>query len=217
MRKAILIILLVLTGIICFEIIFFGVKIGNFQINSYSQIETINSEREELLNELNEKKLQEFNSKDTELKKAVEEYQNQKSEYDELVSQGKITDTSIRNSIDIYDMDFLWTTIGNYATQKGVTLQLDVAKSSTSTSISKDYIMCDLSFTVTGDYINITDFVYSIEDDDQLGFEIRNFMIEKGGENLQATFIVKNIPINNTNLSSVPTSAVTEYDETVGE
>ena len=106
-------------------------------------------------------------------------------------------------------MDFLWTTIGNYATQKGVTLQLDVAKSSTSTSISQDYIMCDLSFTVTGDYINITDFVYSIEDDDQLGFEIR--------ENLQATFIVKNIPINNTNLSSVPTSAVTEYDETVEE
>lgn len=217
MRKVILVILLILTGIICFKIIFFGVKIGNFQINSYSQIENMNNQREDLLNQLNEKNHQEFSSKDAELKQTVKEYQEEKSKYDELVSQGKITDTSIKNSIDLYDMDFLWTTIGNYATQRGVTLQLDVTKSLTSSSISEDYIMCDLSFTVTGDYINITDFVYSIEDDDQLGFEIRNFVMEKGGENLQATFIVKNIPINNTNLSSVPTSSATVYDEIVTE
>lgn len=217
MRKAILIILLIVTGIMCFGIIFYGFKLGNFKINSYAQVEQLNEERENLLTELNEKNMQEFSEKDSNLKKVVEEYTGKKAEYDELVKQGKITDTSIQNSIDLYDMDFLWTTIGNYATQKGVTLQLDVTKSLTSSSISEQYIMCDLSFTVTGEYINITDFVYSIEDDDQLGFEIRNFMLEKGGDNLQATFIVKNIPINNENLSSVPTSATAGYDETIAE
>ena len=64
--------------------------------------------------------------------------------------------------------------------------------------------MCDLKFTVTGEYIAITDFIYSLEDDDTLGFEISEFLLEKGGENLQATFIVKEVPINNKNLSSVP-------------
>lgn len=212
MRKFLLTIVLILTSIACFGIIFFGVKIGNFKINSYSQIEKINEEKELLLNELSNKKNSEFEKKNEELKKAVDEYKTQKAEYDKMVTEGKITDTSIQSSIDLYDVDFLWTTIGNYATQKGVTLQLDVTKSTTSSAISSEYIMCDLSFTITGEYIPITDFIYSIEDDDQLGFEIRDFILEKGGENLQATFKVKDVPINNKNLLAVPTSASAEYD-----
>lgn len=217
MRKAILIFVLILTAIICFGIISQGIQIGNFKINSYKQIEEISAKRENLLNQFDKKNITEIEEKHANLKSAVKDYNTKKAEYDELVSKGKINNSSIQNSIYIYDMDFLWTTIGNYATQRGVTLQLDVTKSATSSSISSDeYIMCDLSFTVTGEYVAITDFIYSIEDDDQLSFEIRNFMLEKGGENLQATFLVKDIPINNKNLSSVPTSVPAEYVDTQG-
>ena len=38
-------------------------------------------------------------------------------------------------------------------------------------------------------------------------------MLEKGGENLQATFVVKEVPINSKDLLSVPTSAQSTYDE----
>ena len=215
MRKAILIFVLIITAIICFYIIGNGFQIGKFKINSYKQIETLNTERESLLNQFDKKNITEIEEKHANLKTAAQDYNNKKAEYDKFVSEGKINNSSIQNSIYIYDMDFLWTTIGNYATQKGVTLQLDVTKSTTSSSISSDeYIMCDLKFTVTGKYIAITDFVYSIEGDDQLSFEIRNFILEKGGEDLQATFLVKDIPINNKNLSSVPTSSVVEYIDT---
>ena len=130
-----------------------------------------------------------------------------------MVSDGQIKESNMYNSMDLYDVDFLWTTIGIYATEKGVTLQFDVSKSSTATAISSEYVMCDLNFTVTGEYIAITDFIYNIENDDKLNFEISDFAMEKGGENLQATFVVKEVPINSKTLSSVPTTAVSGFTE----
>jgi hypothetical protein len=212
MRKYLLIIILIIVAILFFSIVFWGLKIGNFKINSYNEILAISNEKKELLASLDNKNTKEFEEKEKALNEAVKEYKTKKSEYDKLAEEGKITDSSIQNSIYLYDMDFLLTTIGSYATQKGVTLQFDVSKSTTSTSISSEYIMCDLNFTITGEYIPITDFIYSIEDDDKLGFEIRDFLIEKGGENLQATFVVKDVPINSKNLSSVPTTS-SSYDE----
>lgn len=213
MRKYVLIIILIVLAIVCFCLMFFGMKIGFFKINSYNEVVAVSSEKNEILSQLTYKNTTEFEGKKHELSNAIEEYKVKKAQYDDLVSKGQITDNTIYNSMDLYDVDFLWTTIGNYATEKGVTLQLDVTKSSTATSISADYIMCDLNFTITGEYINITDFIYSIEGDDKLNFEISKFLLEKGGENLQATFVVKEIPINSKDLSSVPTVAPTSYDE----
>ena len=48
---------------------------------------------------------------------------------------------------------------------------------------------------------------------DKLNFEIRDFVIEKGGENLQATFVVKGVPINSKSLSSVPVSSAVYSEE----
>ena len=71
---------------------------------------------------------------------------------------------------------------------------------------TQSYIMCDLKFTVSGDYIPLTDFIYDLEDDPKLGFEISDFALSKGGDNLQATFTVKSIPVNNKNLSDITTA-----------
>lgn len=78
------------------------------------------------------------------------------------------------------------------------------------------YTMCDLKFTVSGDYIPITNFIFRLEDDNRLGFEISDFTLVKGGENLQATFTVKNVPINNENLIDIssnvtPSANLDEY------
>lgn len=35
-----------------------------------------------------------------------------------------------------------------------------------------------MQFTIVGDYISITDFIYDIEDDEQLNFEIKNLSIQ---------------------------------------
>ena len=214
MRKYLLILILIITGIICFSLMFFGLKIGNLTIiNSYNDVVSISKEKKQVLSELKQKNTIEFVAKKATLTTAVQEYKNKKSQYDNLVSQGQITNSDLYNPMDLYDVDFLWTTIGNYATDKDVTLQFDVSKSATTAAVSSEYVICDLNFTVTGEYINITDFLYSIENDDKLDFEISDFLIEKGGENLQATFVVKEVPINSKNLSSVPTTSTSIYND----
>lgn len=218
MRKYLLILVLIITGIICFSLMFFGLRFGKFTvIKSYNDVAVVSTEKKQILSELKQKNSTEFLAKKAALNSAVQEYKNKKSQYDTLVSEGQITDSDIYNSMDLYDVDFLWTTIGNYATEKGITLQFDVSKSSSATSISSEYVICDLSFTVTGEYIAITDFIYNIENDDKLNFEISNFLMEKGGENLQATFVVKEVPINSKDLSSVPTTSTSGYSDLITE
>lgn len=217
MRKYLLILILIITGVLCFSLIIGGFKIGNLKIiKSYSDIETMSLEKKEAITELKQKNGAEFVAKTAALSSAAQEYKNKKAQYEKLVSEGQIKETS-PSSLDLYDVGFLWTTIGIYATEKNVTLQFDVSKSATSPILSSEYVMCDLNFTVTGEYIAITDFIYSLENDDKLNFEISDFTLEKGGENLQATFVVKEIPVNSKTLSSVPTTAVSGYtDVTTG-
>lgn len=213
MRKYLLILIVIIVAILCVNLVINGFKIGKFKINSYSEIAKISSEKDALLTELNQKNSAEFKQRIENLKTSTENYKKVKAEYDTYVESGEISENAIYNSMNVYEMDFLWMTIGSYATEKGVTLQFDVTKSATSTSLASECIMCDLNFIITGEYIPITDFIYSLEDDDKLNFEIRNFVLEKGGENLQATFVVRDVPINSQNLSSIPVTSAGYSEE----
>ena len=213
MRKYLLILILIISALVCLLLMSFGLGV----IPSFAEVEQVRFEKQQVLGELNYKNSTEFTAKKAALNSAAEEFKNKKNQYDSLVKDGKITDSDLYDSMELYDIDFLWTIIGNYATQKDVTLQFDVSKSATSAAISSQYVMCDLSFTVTGEYIALTDFVYSMENDEKLNFEISNFVLEKGGENLQATFVVKEVPINSSNLSTVPTTSAGSYSEILSE
>ena len=216
MRKYLLILILIIAGVLCFSIIISGFEIGNLKlIKSYDDVQKMSLEKKDLITELKQKNDAEFGAKIAALSAAVQEYKNKKAQYEKLVSEGKIKEEEV-TSLDLYDVGFLWTTIGIHATEEGVTLQFDVSKTAAATTaISSEYVMCDLNFTVTGEYINITNFIYSLENDDKLNFEIRDFVLEKGGENLQATFVVKDIPVNSKTLSSVPQTAVSGYTEVI--
>lgn len=214
MRKYLLILILIISGLLCFSLIIGGLKIGNLKlIKSYSDVANISLEKKQIISDLKQKNGAEFISKSTALNSAVQTYKNKKSQYEKMVLEGKIKETNTYNSMDLYDVDFLWTTIGIHATENGVTLQFDVSKNATATAVSAEYVMCDLNFTVTGEYMTITDFLYSIENDDKLNFKISNFVMEKGGENLQATFVVKEVPINSKTLSSVPGTTINGYTD----
>ena len=111
MRKYLLIILLVILAIICLSLILFGFEIGKFKINSYSEIKSISAERNIALANLEHKNFSEFEQKKDNLKDSVEEYKTKKAEYDALVAEGKITESAIYSSMDIYNIDFLFINI----------------------------------------------------------------------------------------------------------
>lgn len=202
MRKYILIFILIILAILFFTIFFAGISIGGFKLNSYKNIIQVSNQRKSLSAELSNKNNIEFEEKKTTLDSTVNKYNELKAKYDQLVSEGKISNQNLYNSMDLFDMDYLWKKIGDYATEKGVKLQIDVVKSETATAITPEYAICDLNFTIKGEYGAITDFMYNFEKDDELNFETSNFLLEENGEELQATFTVKEVSLKN-NLSSV--------------
>lgn len=216
MRKIILVVILALTIFLCYTTVVNGVKIGDsFSISNFEQIENSSKTVDTLISQLVNINDIEFKSQKSNLTSAIKSYQDAKEEYEDMAAVLNAVEEDVDVSmVDIYDVDFLWTVIGNYATEEGIKLKFDVARSMTSNLTSNEYTMCDLKFTITGDYIALTEFIYDIEDDSKLGFEISNFEIAKGGDNLQATFTVKNVPINSENLTELQSSVETTTTDT---
>lgn len=202
MRKYLLILITILIALVFCIIVLWGIKIGKFRIYSYDEILATSKEKNALLSALDSKNIGEYDKTLKSLQTAVQTYENTKSEYNKLVQEGKIADDAVYNSINLYEIEALSEKIKNYAKEKNVVLTLDVIPSATSTSISSAYIMCDLDFKISGEYISITDFLYSIEDDDTLGFEIKDFSLNSENGVLKASFSAKNIPISSQSLSN---------------
>lgn len=218
-RKILIFAIVVVTAWCCYSLIINGLSVGNFSIANYSEIQKKNEELETAVKELERRNTVEFVSKKTSLQTAIQNYQERKEEYEEIILESGGKKEILYTSADVYNIDFLWTIIGNYATEEGITLKFDAVKSTSIaaaevTSGNIKYIICDLKFTVNGDYIGLTDFIYDIEDDDRLGFEISGFTMEKVEDTLQSKFSVVGVPINSENISALTTSPVETTENT---
>ena len=206
MRKVVILVVLVISIYFCLITVVDGINVGdNFSIAGYEEVETSSRELDTLISRLVNLNDIQFPKKKDSLKSAISKYQQKKEDYETLKEIAEQNSSEEISLVDIYDVDFLWTTIGNYGTEEGINLKFDVVKSSNSTITSDEYIMCDLKFTVSGDYISITDFIYDLEDDSKLGFEISSFSMSKGEDYLQAIFTVREVPINSENLTELAT------------
>ena len=210
-RKITLIMILLLLIGVCLLIIF-GTQdfiIENFE--TASELKQSNSELQKNYASLEKAISQDMPSKKKILSSTIEQYQSTKKEYDEVIAQYSIYNlvqpTSLELGKEGYDIDFLWTIIGNYAIEEGINLKFDLMQNSQSmvSTDSVDLVVRDLKFSVTGTYIHLTDFIYDIEDDDRLAFEINDFNMEVNSqasdtEPLNATFMVYGVKINSKNL-----------------
>ena len=197
MRKILLIILIVLLLVFGYVTVTKGIDIASLHISSVMQIDETSKELDEKTEELNSLIDISYPSKIEELKNASNRMQEAKQKY--LDETNLSSDEEIQSALQIenYDIERLWTKVGNHANKEGVNLKLVLSSSSSGSSETKD-----LSFTVEGSYIAITNFVYDLEDDDELNFRIYNFKIlPYQGDILQATFLVKDIRITKNSLN----------------
>lgn len=193
----------VVTGILMLIFLFlflFGFQIGTMRIYSYKEIASIGKEKTTLLTALDVKNNDEYNKSLRSLQTAVQTYEKTKADYDRLSSEGSVNGSTIYDLIDVYDSETLGSEIKDYAIKNNVILNLNIVQSKTSTSISPEYIMCDLNFRVSGEYKDITEFINAIEVDEKFNFEIRDFSLYEENDVLRSTFSVKNIPINSNSL-----------------
>lgn len=154
----------------------------------------------ELSNEINSS----YTEAEKELKNASNKLIDIKTEYENQYLLSSSNGSSYISALEPYDIDYLWTRLGNYAKSEGVVIKIDV----TSGGSAKLY---NMNFTVTGAYSSTTDFIYDIEDDSNLGFKIDNFKMSAGGNSdVTASFVCKDIPISVGNIENSSTGQTQE-------
>lgn len=213
MRKIIFIIITVLLAVALGYIVIYGEKLGKFEILSYKQIDSESDSVNGLINKYNDKNTKDLEAKEKQLTTQIEEYNKQKKDYEDILVK-KQTDLANIDTANCYEIDFLWTRVGNYATEYGLDLEFNVTKNVADQNKS-EYILTDLNFSIRGSYEYIAKFIDAIETDERLNFEIRDFNMAKKTvtenkdgkevktEFLQATFKVYSIAINRSTLTQL--------------
>ena len=183
------ILLIVLTVIVIAK----GITIGKLELFSLSQIKEKSANLKALSQTANDLNMIQYNQNLSNLQKAQKKLASAKSGYLDIASISSDDEIKEANQTQTYAMEYLWSRIGNHATEKGVNLKLDIAP----TGVENKHTM---EFTVEGSYQAIIEFIYSLENEE--GFRIYNFKITSGvggtsatGEKLTATFTVMDVGI----------------------
>ena len=197
MRKILLIVAIVLVAAFGYASLVKGVQIGKIEISSIMQIDENSKDLESKIQEANSLIDVEYPKKRQELEQASKQMQAAEDKY--LNETNLSTDEELQTALQIenFDIERLWAKVGIHANNEGVNLKLVLNASSSGSSETKD-----LAFTVDGTYIGITNFIYAIEDDEELNFRIYNFkMLPHQYDILRATFTVKDIRITQSSLN----------------
>jgi hypothetical protein len=198
MRKLLLGLIAIMLLALSIYTVTYGISIGDLSINSILAIKEENEKLDQKIQTASNLRTKEYPQNVTTLESAYKNLLSEKESYEQLLELGVDEDGLPLNKIQEYEIEKIWVTMGIYAQKQGVDLKMDITSNN---SISNTY---DLNFTVTGGYIQITDFLYDIERDSTLVFKIENFKMVPGEntDNLSATFTCKDIKINISNDSS---------------
>lgn len=195
MKNKITSIIFLLLIILLIVAIFVGIRIGSFQILSVSELKEKNQELNERIQTASSLTSVDYPETIDTLQATYEKHTLQKQKYEELVG---FTDADKKQIYETkqYDIGYLWKTIGKYATSRNLTIGMEVKKGS-----GQD--IYDLYFNVSGQYVNISQFITDIENNSDLFFRIYNFKMTGSSETVSSSFTVKDISIDPSTLTSV--------------
>lgn len=191
MKKLLISIIIILMIGFCYAVGTKGIKAGALKLESIKDIQTASENLEEKFNKSKEISAQTYPNSIDDLDKVVKELKIAKQQYEAKTAGDSNATTSLGViQVDKYNIEYLWTIIGNYATKNGVKLTLDIKSTNTSD-------VYDLDFKVQGKYVGITDFIYNLEDDDELKFEISDFKISSQNDETKTNTDTNTVAQNN--------------------
>ena len=200
MRKILIIILIAILLILGYFAIFQGLELLGLDVLSVLQIKDKSEELDSKLQRVSTLTSVDKPKAMTTLNESARQLMIEKEEYNDKILASSTEEIEALTQGIQYEMEYLWTKVGTHATKNGVTLRFEVNRSSS--GVANKY---DLSFTATGAYTSISEFVASLENDAALNFKIENFKIvpyQGGTTVLQSTFTVRNIGIRIDNVTS---------------
>ena len=210
MRKALLSVLLLLIIILIVLFMKNGISIGSFRVYGFQDISYKNDELTQSISKANNEN-DNYTSALSKLESDVESLTEAKKKYLDLIAQSSESEIKDATQTKTYTIEYLWSKIGNHATEEGITLKMEVVSSTLN-----DQEHRNLNFTVDGEYLAIVQFIYDLENDSDLNFIAENFdMTSK-----HATFVVKDVrmQIEKTTTNSISsTASETKSNENVIE
>jgi len=170
MKKILISILFIILAVLIYFLVFKNISVFEWKSTSVTDIKDMDAKLNSKIDEavtisnLNyPESIETLEGSIRNLKLAKQEYENKMKYVSENVELGVV-------QVKQYKIERLWIVLENYAKDRGIELKLEVVDANT----SKLY---DLKVTLVGDYIGITDFIYDIENDDTLEFNISNFKL----------------------------------------
>ena len=200
MRKILIILLIVILLVFGYFMMFNGMTVFGSDLLSIWQIKDKSEELDSKLQKVSTLTSVDQPKAMSELNQSAKQLLIAKEEYNDKILYSSSDDIQEAAQGIQYEMEYLWTKVGNHATKNGINLKFEL-KQATS-GASGQY---DLSFTVTGQYVAISEFVSSLENDSSLKFKIENFKIvpyQGSTDTLQAIFVVKDIGVKINRISS---------------
>lgn len=204
MKKLLLSIVIILVIILTGITVVNGFQIGELTILGITVIKEKNEELDTTIKQATKLASTDYQKKIDNLNETIKKLESEKSKYDDMVDVS--TDSEVQAANQSYEnmIEFLLIRIENHAKAEGVTMKMDVTRSSSGAEN-----VYNLNFTATGAYVGIEEFITDIEDDSKLGFKIEDFKMTASSENgstVQATFTCRDISINGISSSAVNTT-----------
>lgn len=196
MRK-ILIIVLIIALLAGFGILVTsGITLGEIEIPPVEGIVNNNKDLDQKIANLDNEIKTRYASAQSDLEASLKKLKSSKQKYQDTINYSTEDEIQAANQKQKYDIGFIWTKIGLFATKNNVIVKMDVSAGTVAD-------LYNISFTADGEYLSISEFIYAIENDSKLGFKIEDFTMAPYADNtLRATFIVKNIAIDKDSLTA---------------
>ena len=200
MRRILIIVLILIFVAIFVLMAVSGLNIGSIRIPA---VRDIVQEKEKLdfnVENLNSMIEKDFPAAKTALNTSYQSLQTSKEKYEDFIRYKTKEEIKQASQDEKYEIGYLWTKIGLYATNRNIEMKAEVVSAN---PIDSEISTTNISFTVAGAYLSISEFIHDIENDSALGFKIEDFTLLPSSEGvLQGTFIIKNVPINRKSLIS---------------
>ncbi len=177
MKKILISVLIILLLILTYFSLAKGINFLN--IKGINNIKAASNKLENDYNEANDLSNKTYPTEVDGLEDAIKKLKISKQEFESKNLYNKEENSLGTVEIKTYKIHYLWTILGNYRKDRGVqSLNLDLKSTQTQD-------VYDLQFTLIGSYTSITDFLYDIENDEELNFEIKDFVISSQINNAQ--------------------------------
>lgn len=221
MRKVLIALLSILILALTIYVIIEGISFVN--VNGYKEITVINRELDIKIMGINRIKDVEYINKQRTLDQETKALKDVREDYLAKVEAARLKGAKgSKLQIEIYELDFIWARIGNYASELGLEIRLDVF-SGTEDKPLNGFKLYNLKISVIGAYTDIVRFIYKIEGDRQIAARLSDFSMNPAGTisteaedsadgeseedtedsgilSLNAEFSLKNIPLNYKNI-----------------